>query len=309
MKHCKTLAKLLWICCGIVAYAQYRPNLMEEAGKANLPSQKLGVDDLIAVSVYDAPELTRTVRVEPDGTIHLPLLKNGIAAKGIFPTQLEASIVKALTDEQILVDPIVKVTAVEYHSRPIAVMGAVKKPLTFQAVGTVTLLDALANAEGLTEFAGTEILLTRDDHVERTPVKRLMKDADPAVNYGLHGGEEIRVPEASKIFVVGNVKKPGAFAIRDGTEETVLKMIALSEGLLPYPAKIAYVYRREGDGPKKEIPIELDKIMQRKLPDVTLQVDDLLYIPDNKGRRATMTALDRIAMFGASTGSGLLIWH
>jgi len=198
---------------------------------------------------------------------------------------------------------------VEYHSRPIAVMGAVKKPLTFQAVGTVTLLDALANAEGLTEFAGTEILLTRDDRVERIPVKRLMKDADPAVNYALHGGEEIRVPEASKIFVVGNVKKPGAFAIRDGNEESVLKMIALSEGLMPYAAKIAYVYRREGDGPKKEIAIPLDKIMQRKAPDVTLQVDDLLYIPDNKTRRTTMTALDRALAFGASTASGFLIWH
>ena len=42
----------------------------------------------------------------------------------------------------------VKVTVVEYHSRPIAVMGAVKEPLTFQAVGAVTLLDALAHAKG-----------------------------------------------------------------------------------------------------------------------------------------------------------------
>ena len=46
-------------------------------------------------------------------------------------------------------DPLVKVTVVEYHSRPIAVMGAVHKPVTFQSVGMVTLLDALARAEGL----------------------------------------------------------------------------------------------------------------------------------------------------------------
>lgn len=65
--------------------AQIRPNLMEEAGKDNLPSQKLGADDLVAVSVYDAPELTRTVRVEADGTIHLPLLKRGVPAAGEFP--------------------------------------------------------------------------------------------------------------------------------------------------------------------------------------------------------------------------------
>jgi polysaccharide biosynthesis/export protein len=302
------MGKILFF-ISLLCSAQIRPNLMEDAGKTNLPSQKLGVDDLIAVSVYDAPELTRTLRVETDGTIHLPLLKNGISATGIFPRQLESSIAAALKDEQILVDPVVKVTVVEYHSRPIAVMGAVRKPLTFQAVGVVTVLDALAYAEGLNNEAGTEIILTRPDQVERIPVKRLIKDADPTVNYVLHGGEEIRVPEAGKIFVVGNVHKPGAFPVRDAADESVLKMIALSEGLAPYAAKIAYIYRRDDSGTKKEIPVELDKLMQRKTPDVALQIDDLLYIPDNKVRRATMTAIDRITMFGASTASGLLIWH
>src|SRR5580658_8127565 len=152
--------------------AQVRPSLMEDAGKENLPAQKLGVDDLIAVSVYDAPELTRTLRVEEDGTIHLPLLKNGVQASGIFPRQLETSIATALKSEQILVDPFVKVTVVEYHSRPISVMGAVHRPVTFQSVGKVTLLDALARAEGLINNAGTEVLITRGKFVERIPLKR-----------------------------------------------------------------------------------------------------------------------------------------
>jgi polysaccharide biosynthesis/export protein len=306
MRHLSFIAMVASI---VIAQPQIRPNLMTEAGTANLPAQRLGVDDLLAISVYDAPEFTRTVRVETDGSIHLPLLRNGIAAAGIFPGQLESSIVDEFKSEQILVDPFVKVTVVEYHSRPIAVMGAVKKPVTFQSVGTVTLLDALARAEGLTETAGTEILLTRGDQIERIPVKRLMKDADPALNYLLHGGEEIRVPEAGKVFVVGNVHKPGAFPIRDPADETVLKVIALSEGLTAYASKIAYVYRKDESGVKKEIPVELDKILQRKSPDVSLQIDDLLYIPDNKSRRATITAIDRITMFGASTASGLLIWH
>jgi polysaccharide export outer membrane protein len=303
------MRSLLLFAISVTAGAQLRPNLMEDAGKTNLPSQKLGVDDLIAVSVYDAPELTRTVRVETDGTIHLPLLKDGVQAAGVFPGQLEGTIAEALKTEQILVDPVVKVTVAEYHSRPIAVMGAVHKPLTFQAVGVVTLLDALAHAEGLTSDAGTDIILTRDNVAERISVKRLMKDADPALNYVLHGGEEIRVPDAGKIFVVGNVHKPGAFAVRDLNDESVLKMVAVSEGLMPYAAKFAYVYRRDDSGAKKEIPIELDKIMQRKSPDVSLQADDILYIPDNKTRRNAMTALDRITMFGVSTASGLLIWH
>jgi polysaccharide export outer membrane protein len=308
---------LLLFVLTLVAFGQVRPSLMEDAGRENLPSQKLGVDDLIAVSVYDAPELTRTLRVEEDGTIHLPLLKEGVKASGMFARQLETSIAAALKSEQILVDPFVKVTVVEYHSRPISVMGAVHKPVVFQSVGKVTLLDALARAEGLTNDAGTDVLITRGGAaeggqmkmVERISVKKLMKDADPVLNYELHGGEEIRVPEAGKIFVVGNVKKPGAFPVRDANDNSVLRMVALSEGLLPFAAKEAYIYRRDEKGTKQEIAVALEKIMQRKSPDVTLETDDVFYVPDNKTRRTTFTVIDRITTFGASTASGLLIWH
>ena len=302
-----------WIVLGLAlpawAWAQTHASPMEDAGRENLPSQILGADDLIAISVYDAPEFTRTVRVDPDGTIRLPLLKEGIPAAGLAPSELERRVTEALVDGAILVDPIVKITVVEYHSRPVAVMGAVHKPLTFQVVGTVTLLDALARAEGLTLDAGTEVLLTQAGATERIPVRKLLLDADPAVNLVLHGGEQIRVPEAGKIFVVGNVHKPGAFAVRDQEGQSVLKAVALSEGLSPYASKLAYVYRRDAGGSRQEIPVELAKIMERKSSDVTLEAGDILYIPDNKGRRATMNAIDRMTNFGASTASGVLIWH
>jgi polysaccharide biosynthesis/export protein len=314
------LAILLTL-ASVAALAQVRPQPMEDASKENLPSQKLGVDDLLAVSVYDAPELTRTVRVEADGAIHLPLLTNGVPAAGLFAHDVEVSLVGALKSEQILVDPLVKVTVAEYHSRPISVMGAVRKPLTFQAVGAVTLLDALARAEGLSPDAGTEVLVSRPQPssdspgevsrtlLERIPLNRLLKDADPEVNYPLHGGEQIRVPEAGKIFVLGNVKKPGAFAVHDPADNSILKMVALSEGVMPYASKQAYIYRREASGDKREIPVDLDKILQRKAPDVALQVDDVLYIPDNRSRRNAANIIDRITSFGASTASGVLIWH
>jgi polysaccharide biosynthesis/export protein len=293
----------------LAAQQQQRQSLMVEVGRENLPAQKLGVDDLVAVSVYDAPELTRTVVVEPDGTVHLPILKQGVRAEGRLPRELESSIAEALKTEEILVDPVVKVAVAEYHSRPISVMGAVKKPVTFQGVGTMTLLDALARAEGLSDLAGTEVLLTNGETTQRIPVKTLINDADPAVNVTLHGGEQIRVPEAGKIYVVGNVKKSGAFLVRDGSENSVFKLVALAEGLSQYAYKVAYIYRRDADGARQEIPVELSKILDRKLPDVALQVDDVLYIPDSKGKRLANVVLDRMAGFGSSTASGLIVWH
>jgi polysaccharide export outer membrane protein len=284
--------------------AQSHPPTMDDVGKANLPQHSIGANDLIAVSVYDSPELTRTIRVDADGAIRLPLLKNPIQAEGLLPMNLEGTIGDALKGEEILVDPIVKVTVVEYYSRPISVAGAVRKPVTFQAVGKVTLLEALARAEGLAPDAGLEILVSLPDAlVRRLSVKALIDDADPETNMRLTGGEEIRVPEAGKIYVVGNVKRPGAFPVRDSADTSVLKLLALAEGLSPYASRQAYIYRREPGASKKEIEIELDKIMKRKSPDVPLEANDILYIPDNTGKRATMTALERLLMTGSALGA------
>jgi polysaccharide export outer membrane protein len=303
----------------IGAWPQARPAVMNEVGGANLPAQKIGANDLIAVAVYDSPELTRTIRVGADGTIRLPMLKRRIKAEGIFPNTLEVAIADALRDEDLIVAPIVTVTIAQYHSRPISVAGAVQNPVTFQAEGPVTLLDALTRAGGLSPEAGKEILVSRaqpreDDAattlVQRIPVKGLIDTADPELNLKLEGGEEIRVPEVGKIFVVGSVKKPGAFPVQDSSETTVLQILALAEGLVPYAAKEAYIYRHDpATGVKHEIPIELKKIMKRKSSDVPLQANDILYIPDNTGRRMTAKALERIAGFGAATASGVLIWR
>lgn len=306
---------LLLVVCALAA-AQPRP--VPEAA-ANLPAQKIGADDLIAVGVYGSPELTRTVRVGSDGLIRLPMLKRRLRAEGRMPAELETDIAAALGSEQILVEPVVSVTVVEYHSRPISVAGAVRKPLTFQAYGTVTLLDALTRADGLSAEAGPEILVSRSQPgadgapltlVQRIPVRGLIDGADPELNLRLHGGEEIRVPDAGRVFVVGNVRRPGAYTVRELADMTVLKILALAEGLAPFAAKRAFVYRREAAGSSKnEIPIELGRIVERKSADVPLQPDDILYIPDNKGRRMTATALDRITGFAGATASGVLIWR
>jgi len=120
---------------------------------ANLPAQRIGPNDLLSVSVYDAPEFTRAVRVGADGLIRFPILKGKVIAQGAFPADLELAIAEALMEESLIVDPFVAVSVIEYASRPINVTGAVRRPLTFQAVGPVNLLDAIARAEGLNHDA------------------------------------------------------------------------------------------------------------------------------------------------------------
>lgn len=295
------------------ASAQVRPQ--PEVASANLPAQRIGPNDLIAVSVYDVPELTRTVRVGADGFIRLPMLKQRVKAEGLMPAELETAIASELVAEQLIVDPFVTVTIAEYNSRPISVAGAVRQPITFQAAGPVTLLEAITRAGGLAPEAGPEILVSRAQSgadgsvtslVQRILVKGLIDAADPTLNISLIGGEEIRVPEVGRVYVIGNVKKPGAFTVQDGVESTVLKMLALSEGLMPYASKEAYIYRREANGSKDEIRVPLNQIMQRKAPDATLLANDILYVPDNKGRRLTLGVLEKAVVFGAGASTALI---
>jgi polysaccharide export outer membrane protein len=319
MKHVPRLFVIGLSLCFVWGQQRPAPTAPVFANENSLPPEKLAPDDLVAVSVYDAPELTTKVRIGKDGDLRLPLLRKPIKATGLMPTELEVAIATALRDEGVLVRPVVTVVALQYTSRPISVIGSVKHPLTFDASGTVTLLSALTRAEGLTQDAGSEILISRrgtgtsqdaPPAVQRIPVKRLIEQGEPTANVRLYGGEEVRVPPAPKIFVLGNVRKPGAYAVQDNSGTSLLKILALSEGLLPFSSKQAYIYRVQADSTvKTEVPVELQRIIQRKAQDVTLVADDILYVPDNKGKRLTAQTLDRIASFGASTGSGLLIFH
>jgi polysaccharide biosynthesis/export protein len=324
MTHSKAVVGLwlVWLMAAGSVYAQQternatgpsNPNY----GYSNLPTQPVGPDDLLALSVYDSPELTRTVRVDSDGSIRLPMVKSPIHVQGLVPSQVETAVAQALTNGKVLVDPIVTVTIVEYESRPVNVVGAVKDPLVFQATRPVPLLDAIARAGGIREDAGSDIVVSRqtilDGKPSRTtqtiPVRKLMDGADPSLNVMLHGGEEVLVPVAQKIYVVGNVRRPGAYPVQNNEETTILQLLALSEGLAPYSAKIAYVYRKTPGGAKTELPVELAKIMKRKSPDMPLQANDILYVPDNSGKRVTAQTIDRLAGLGTTTATDYIIWH
>jgi polysaccharide export outer membrane protein len=275
---------------------------------SNLSQERLGREDLISITVYDSPELTRNVRIGADGNIRLPMVRQRIPAAGSVPAELENAITAALVDEHVLVNPVVTVSVVEYHSRPITVVGAVKSPTTFQAAGRVTLLEAIVRAGGLADNAGLEILVSHPPSMtdgtavgltERISVHDVMDVSNPASTMALEGGENIRVLDGGRIFVVGNVKHPGPLPLADGSASTVLKAVTLSGGLDSFSSHKAYIYRAEADGRNSQIPIEINRIMTFKSPDVPLKSNDMLYVPSATGQRMSAKAL------GMTMGIGL----
>ncbi len=299
---------LLVVPCILAQPAAVQRSTFSDAGNANLLGQTIGTNDLISVSVYDAPEFTRTVRVGEDGQITLPMMKHAIAAAGLMPHELEVRIAEALRTEDLLKEPDVIVTVAEYQSRPISVSGAVRTPVIFQAIGKVHLMEAINRAGGIAPEAGPEAIIKQasggnNGLLLRIPLKPLLDASDPKLDILLDGGDEVRVPPlpvAGRVFVLGNVKAAGAFPIQDKTDATVLGMLTLAGGLAAPAPNEAYIIRLDdGAQSKHQIPVPLKDIIASKAADVPLLAHDVLYIPTNK-KHDTLLALEKLLQVATS---------
>ena len=90
----------------------------------------------------------------------------------------------------------------------------------------------------------------------------------------------ISVSEADIVYVVGEVKRPGGFVLKNQEEMSVLQAVALANGLSRRAAKgSARIIRRFEDGSKQEIPVNLARILKGKEPDMILAANDILFVP------------------------------
>src|ERR1700761_8268169 len=164
-------------------------------GGANLPFQPIGVSDLVHLTVDDSPELSQSFRVDKQGNLNLPLLREPIHAEGMMPDALRHTVAATLRAQHLLVNPVVDVSVVEYRSRDVTIAGAVKTPTTIQDIGNLRLLDALSQAGGLLPAAGPETAVEQaNGSMLRMPVRQLFDGLHPELNIRILAGAQIRVP-------------------------------------------------------------------------------------------------------------------
>ena len=132
----------------------------------------IGNGDLLSISVFDVPELTRDVRVSRAGTIALPLVPTRLHIAGLTELQARQAIADVLEANGLVSHPQVEVTAKERRSRPITVVGAVQHPMVYQADSDVTLLEVLASAGGIANDAGDTIIVTRQRSALFIPIAK-----------------------------------------------------------------------------------------------------------------------------------------
>jgi polysaccharide biosynthesis/export protein len=288
---------------------QVSPATAFTIGGSNLPFQPIGASDLVRLSVDDSPELSQTFRVDQQGNLNLPLLNKPIPAAGFMPDALRNEIAAALKAQHLLVDPVVDVSVVEYRSRAVTIAGAVKTPMTIEELGDLRVLSALSQAGGLLPEAGPEIIIEQANGSEqRISVHKLFDGLHPQLNIPVTAGAQIRVPACEQVFVVGDVKRPGAFPFLDLQDTTVLKLLALSGGLDSFSRDKAYIYRNApGNAPKTEIVVPLRRILDRKSADVKLAPNDILYVPTNDKLKTTASVLNHVSGMGNAAVSAA-IW-
>ena len=262
---------------------------------------RVGIDDVLAITVLQAPELNTSARVSQLGRVSLPLIGE-LPVVGLTAGEI-ATAVEVRLREKYIREPEVSVQVTDTQSHGVSVIGAVRKPGVVQIRGTKSLIEVLSLAEGISDDVGEDIVIvhgsdaTGSDREASTAVKvkALYESGDPRANVAIVPGDVIKVQQAPMVYVVGEVKKPGAFPVRGGDHLTVLRALALGEGLAPTASKDAAVILRAGAaGGRTEVPIRLTDIFKSKRPDVVLEPNDVLFVPVNGGKAVARGALDAL---------------
>jgi polysaccharide export outer membrane protein len=171
-------------------------------------------------------------------------------------------------------------------------------------MGSRTLLDAISAAGGTTPKAGKSVTITHRDELDSPKTILLSSDnGHTMTNVSVHPGDTVEVSKAGMVYVIGAVKEPTGI-ILDNPHFTVLQAIAMAHGTNPTASlKSTKLIRKASTNPQ-EVPIPLDTILSAKSPDLELQPDDIVFVPNSAAKTVATRSLEAIVQ----TATGLAIY-
>ena len=161
------------------------------------PTYIIGNDDLLSISVWKEPDLSKQIPVRSDGRISLPLVGE-VQATGRTPPELEQEIAAKL--KNYITAPQVTVIVQQINSQKFNVLGQVNKPGAYSLTAGTTIVDAIAIAGGFRDFAKKKSIyvLRQSQNVGeiRLPFnyENFLKGKDPAQNVQLKPHDTVVVP-------------------------------------------------------------------------------------------------------------------
>src|SRR3974390_2574764 len=190
---------------------------------------KLGVGDLLDITVYNVPELASKVRVSNSGDVYLPLI-DYVHVEGLTQEEAQSLIEKRLSDGGFVRSPHVTIFVDEASSQGVTVLGEVSKPGIYPNVADHKLYEIISEAGGFSAAASRKIAVIRKSQPDpiRIELPRNLAD-DLSGNIDIQPGDTITVPKAPIIYVVGDVGRPSGLLVDNG-QLTVLQALALAGG-------------------------------------------------------------------------------
>ena len=268
---------------------------------------RLGAGDLLEVSVYNVPELSTKARVGNGGDVYLPLI-DYVHVADLTVEEAQALIAKRLEDGGFVRGAHVAIFLDESASQGVTILGEVSKPGIYPALGDRRLYDLISAAGGFTQSAGRNVSIIRQRNPSAPITVNLSRNLadDMQDNVEILPGDTITVPRAPVIYVVGDVGRPAGLLVDNGSL-TVLQALALAGGA-NRTAKLGGVrIIRKGPTGMTETKIPLKKMLEAKAPDVTLQADDILFVPLSGARVAAARGVE--AAVSAASGLAILSAH
>ena len=253
----------------------------DSVSDASLP--RLGAGDLIELNVYGVPELSMKVRIGNSGDVYLPLV-DYVHVADLTVEEAQSLIEKKLSDGGFVRDPHVSVFVTESTSQGVTLLGEIAKPGIYPDLGEHKLYEIISEAGGFTNSAARKVSIVRHNQTEpiNLTLPRNLAD-DLSANVEIFPGDTIMVPRAPIIYIVGDVGRPSGLLVDNG-KLTVLQAIALAGGTNKTAKLNAVRIIRKGPTGMTETEVPLKKMLAAKAPDVTLEADDILFVPISGAR-------------------------
>jgi polysaccharide biosynthesis/export protein len=283
LSHVKT--RLFRILIGLLLCLWAQP-------QARAQEYTVGPGDVLTITVWGHPDLSRDYTVDPDGFAPFPLI-NRVKAGGLTTREVAASLVDLL-GKDYLVNPQVIVSVKEYLSQKVTILGETARPGVFYLTGPTSLVDILSRAGWLSRSAGKQILLVRDQPLAgpagqggNTTIKRLSVDkiqaGNAAENIPVLAGDTVFVVsrDENNFFVFGEVKKPGSYPLE--RETNILEGITIAGGFTDKASPSRTRVIRVGTTGQQVLEIDMNDIIKRGQRDkaVRLQANDVVVVPES----------------------------
>jgi polysaccharide export outer membrane protein len=266
----------------------------------------IGPGDMLHIQVCDTPQFEQHAQVDDEGQIPLLYLGN-VSVVGETPGRAAATIASKLLSGGLMLHPQVSVSIEHYATQDVSVLGQVDKPGSYPIGTPRSIFAILSMAGGLNSVADRHIFVRRRGNLgeQQTFLVANAPSAGIANDLEVFPGDTIIVPKVSLVYILGDVGRPGGYALAGNNANMTLLGILAEAGSANKTAALsnAKLLRKSADE-YTVMPVNIGAIQVGKVQSPALEPDDIIFVPFSYAKNLVLNAA---AMATAASSAALFI--